>query len=98
MLSVGGFILGGAAGYAFGLFQNNAREKNRKLREQGKFSAGALVPGSMTRIVLLLLVLAGFQIAFPSLFNSGPVQWLISAGVVLGYGWALFVRFRTRPT
>ena len=97
LIPIGGFALGGVVGYAFGLFQNAARAHNSRLQNSGDFKNGWMVmPGSMRRIALLLIALISFQLIFPFLFDGSGVQWLISAGVILGYGWTLFQQLRKR--
>ena len=54
-----------------------------------------LMPGSMGRVVFLLLALVLVQIICPLLF-AGGVQWLVSAGVAVGYGGALYLQLRQK--
>ncbi len=49
----------------------------------------------MTRVAMLLLALALVQVACPLLFTHYN-QWLVSGGVVLGYGSILFQQLRRR--
>ena len=51
------------------------------------------MPGSMRRTAYLLMALAGVQFVCPLLFTNG-CQWWVSAGVVGGYGWALWRKLR----
>ena len=92
LVPIGGLALGCVVGYAFGAFQNAARSHNTRLQKAGKLKNGwKVMPGSSGRVAILLVGLTSFQLIFPFLFNnSAGVQWLISAGVVLGYGWTLF--------
>jgi positive regulator of sigma E activity len=53
------------------------------------------MPRSGARVAYLLLALALVQIICPLLFSDG-VQWTVSAGVGLGYGWTLFRTLRQR--
>lgn len=97
LLTAGGFLLGALAGFVFGKIQNAALVRNKKLLQSGKLAGGlSVIPGSMRRIVFLLIVLALFQLAFPVLFRGNGIQWLISAGVVLGYGWTHVQQLRQR--
>jgi hypothetical protein len=87
-------LAGAAIGYAFGLFQNLARRQNERLQDAGKLRSGwSLMPGSGTRVALLLITLALIQLVCPLLFRDGT-QWWVSAGVLVGYGWTLFVRLQ----
>lgn len=89
-------IVGGLVGFAFGALQNSARSRHQKLQDEGKFKSGwGIMPGSGRRIVYLLVALALVQIICPLLFVPST-QWLVSAGVVLGYGWMLFRQLRQR--
>jgi hypothetical protein len=96
LLSTAGFIIGGFIGIAFGAVQNFALHRNEKRQIAGNLKSGWMVmPGSMSRVAFLMLALALVQIGMPMLFQ-GESQWMVSAGVVLGYGWMLFVQFRRK--
>ena len=91
-----GFVSGAAIGYAFGLIQDVAYRRYLRLEKEGKFKNGwSIMPGSGQRVAGLLLALVLVQIVCPLLFVDG-MQWLVSAGVVIGYGWVLFVQMRHR--
>jgi len=93
LLAIIGFLVGGAIGFTFGSLQNAALERNRKRQlAQGVRTAMTLVPGSFRRTAFLLMTLAVVQVVCPMLFESALVQWLVSAGVVVGYGWTLLRR------
>ena len=97
LLRVSGAVVSGAfIGYAFGLIQNIALRRHLRLEKQGKFkNAWSIIPGSGQRVAGLLLTLIAVQSICPLLFVDG-IQWLVSAGVVLGYGWVLFHQLRKR--
>jgi ABC-type Fe3+ transport system permease subunit len=96
LLSVLAFVVGGLIGLAFGAVQQAARRRNEIRQEHGKFSnAWLAMPGSMTRVAFLILALLVIQIGWPVLFAGGS-QWMVSAGVVLGYGLMLLKEFRKR--
>ena len=91
-------IAGGAIGYCFGLIQNLALRRNERRQQSGDLNTGwAVMPGSMSRVAYLLIVLVAIQIFCPLLFKEGT-QWWVSAGVVLGYGYVLFRRLVQRRT
>lgn len=95
LLPIGGIVLGTVIGLAFGAIQNAALKRHKKLQQDGKFTSGwSIMPGSMRRTAFLLMALAAVQILCPMLFEDGIIQWLISAGVMLGYGWSLFKPLR----
>ena len=93
-----GIVLGGTIGLGFGLLQATAQRRYRKRQENGRLTTGwTLVPGSMSRIAFLLMALALVQVISPALF-TGAIQWWVSAGVVAGYGFLLFVQLRRHLT
>ena len=95
LLSIAGILLGGCIGLSFGTIQNIALRKYTEAQKKGALTSGwDVMPGSMRRTAYLLLLLAGIQLLCPILFETGSVQWLISAGVVLGYGWTLVMQLR----
>jgi hypothetical protein len=88
--------VGGAIGYCFGLIQNLALRRNERRQQSGVLNNGwAVMPGSMTRVAYLLLVLVAIQLLCPLLFKDGT-QWWVSAGVVMGYGYVLFRQLMQR--
>ena len=85
-------VVGGTIGLLFGTIQSAAQLRNKRRQEKGELKGGfAVMPGSFGRVALLLIVLAIVQIVCPMLFE-GNIQWIVSAGVILGYGWTLFRR------
>ena len=91
-----GLGAGAAIGYAFGLLQNAALRRHEQLAQSGKLKSGwSLMPGSGARIFYLLCALLLVQLVCPLLFVGGT-QWLVSAGVVFGYGWMLVAQLRHR--
>ena len=99
ILAVGAFILGATVGLAFGSLQNAAILRFQKQKQQGKEGQGhSFLPGSASRIGFLLIVLMVVQIACPMLFSQQSLQWIVTAGVVLGYGWTLKDQLRLRTT
>jgi hypothetical protein len=90
------FVVGGLIGLAFGAVQQAARRRNERRREHGTFSnAWSAMPGSLGRVAFLMVVLLVIQMLCPILFE-GNIQWIVSAGVVLGYCWMLLREFRKR--
>lgn len=99
LVPLGALVLGGVIGLAFGLVQKTALLRNKKLQEVGGLSSGwAIMPGSMRRVAFLMIALVLVQVACPLFFQSDSVQWVVSAGVLLGYGWTLLDLFRTRSS
>ncbi len=89
-LSIIGLIAGGCIGLGFGMVQDAARQRNKRLQESGQLKSGwAVMPGSGKRVVYLLVALVLIQMVCPLLFNDG-IQWWVSVGVAGGYGFALF--------
>ena len=91
-----GIAAGGVIGLAFGLLQSAALRHHAELEQNGKLKNGwSLLPGAGARVAYLLVALALVQIVCPLLFTDGG-QWIVSGGVVLGYGWTLFRQLRQR--
>lgn len=83
-------------GYAFGLIQNIAWRRHQKLEAEGRLKSGwSIMPGSGRRVAYLLLALFVVQLACPLFFVDGT-QWLVSGGVLVGYGWMLYTQMRER--
>ncbi len=96
IITLAAIVVGGAIGFVFGTFQNVALAKNEKRSERGNLGTGwAAMPGSMSRVAVLLVVLVAIQVLCP-LFFRGNVEWLVSAGVLLGYGSSFVRRLRHR--
>jgi hypothetical protein len=93
LLAVGA---GAVIGYCFGLIQNLALRRNERKQQSGTLTNGwGVMPGSMTRVAYLLIVLVAIQFLCPLLFKEGT-QWWVSAGLVMGYGYTLFRRLMQR--
>jgi len=89
-------IIGGVMGYGFGKIQMLAQERYTRLQKsRGSKSGMTIIPGSLQRTSLFLLLLILIQIGLPALF-AGNIQWLVSAGVLIGYGWTLLQKLRER--
>jgi hypothetical protein len=89
-------ILGGVVGFGFGLVQREAQIRNQKRQQGGALNSGwAVMPGSMTRVAFLMVALLVVQVGCPMLFE-GDFQWIVSLGVVLGYGSILYQQIRER--
>ena len=96
LFSILALITGGAIGLLFGMIQNKALIKNKRLQRQGKLKNNlAIMPGSFTRIAGLLIVLVLVQITCP-IFFSGNIQWLVSAGILLSYAFTLLKQMNNR--
>ena len=97
LIAFGGIFVGTIIGYGFGALQSAALLQHKKLQESGKFKSGwSILPSSMQRTALLLAVLALIQVACPMFFEDNTIPWLVSAGVVLGYGYTLYEQLRKR--
>ena len=99
-LPAGSVILAIAVGFAFGAIQSAALARHRNLQKRGKLnSAWTIAPGAMRRTGFFLLALAVIQVACPIFFTDGRVlPWMVSAGVVVGYGWTLLQQLRHRSS
>lgn len=88
--------VGGGLGYAFGFLQQVALRRHEEQERTGGLRNGwNLMPGSGVRVAYLVLALVLIQVICP-LFFSDRVQWFVSGGVVLGYGWTLFQQLRLK--
>jgi hypothetical protein len=95
LLPICGIILGGVIGFIFGSIQNAALARHRKLQKEGDLKSGwSIMPGSMRRTAFLLAIFGAVQLACPMFFDGSNIQWLVSAGVVIGYGWTLLQQLR----
>ena len=83
-------IAGLLIGYAFGLMQAAAVRRQERLHP-----TASPLTGSVRRTVFLVVALLLVQFVCPMFFVRGT-QWLVSAGVLLGYGWILFWQLRRR--
>ncbi|HEY9154455.1 MAG TPA: hypothetical protein VIM69_04950 [Opitutaceae bacterium] len=89
-------LVGFGVGYSFGLMQENARLRNAALQAKGNFKLGVKqLPGTGRRIAYLLLSLLAAQLICPLLFRDG-VQWLVSGGLLIGYGIPMWGQMRAR--
>jgi membrane protein YqaA with SNARE-associated domain len=96
LLAATGLMAGAAIGYGFGRFQEMALRRNQERQQKGLLHSGwSLMPGSFTRVALLLIVLASVQAVCPLLFANGA-QWWVSGGVIAGYGALLGLQLRRK--
>lgn len=94
LVSLIAIIVGGVIGLLFGTIQNAALAQNKKRQESGRLKNGWMImPGSFSRIAILLIALVVVQVACP-IFFEGNIQWLVSVGVILGYAWTLLKQLR----
>jgi hypothetical protein len=94
--SLVGLASGGGIGLAFGLIQNSALRRNAARQQDGRLNNGwAVMPGSMRRVAYLVFALVAIQVICPFIFANG-VQWWLSGGVVVGYGFSLISQLRQR--
>lgn len=94
LVSLIAIIVGGIIGLLFGTIQNAALTQNKKRQESGQLKNGWMImPGSFGRIAILLIALVVVQVTCP-IFFEGNVQWMVSVGLILGYGWTLLKQLR----
>jgi hypothetical protein len=99
LVGLGAIVLGGVIGLAFGSLQNAALLQNqKKQRGDNSKKVWAFLPGSAGRIAFLLVGLALVQIACPMFFEKEGMQWIVSLGVILGYGWTLLDQVRMKSS
>jgi hypothetical protein len=91
-----GLVAGGVIGLGFGTLQNAALRLNEQRQRDGRLNNGwSLMPAAGARVAYLLIALALIQLVCPLLFVDGT-QWIVSAGLVVGYGWTLFRQLQLR--
>lgn len=91
-----GLGAGGIIGLAFGTLQQAALRRNERRQLTGDLKSGwNLMPAAGARVAYLLLALALIQLLCPLLFTDGG-QWIVSAGVALGYGGMLWRDLRRK--
>ena len=91
-----GLLAGGVIGLGFGTLQNAALRLNEQRQSDGRLRNGwSLMPAAGARVAYLLIALALIQLVCPLLFVDGT-QWIVSAGLVFGYGWTLFRQLQLR--
>ena len=96
ILSISGLLTGVAVGVTFGMFQHRALLRDQKQQEtKGVQKRRLVVPSSFRRIFYLVITLLVIQIVCPILFKESAIQWIITAGIIVGYGWTLLKRIRT---
>jgi uncharacterized BrkB/YihY/UPF0761 family membrane protein len=96
LLSLIGLAAGAIVGVAFGTVQLAAQRKYELRQRKGQSPNGlSVVPGSFTRVAFLMVALIIVQVFLPSIFLDN-MKWLVSTGVVLGYGWTLLQQVRSR--
>jgi hypothetical protein len=89
-------VVGAAVGLGFGAVQAAAQRRNQKRQERGGLNSGwAVMPGSGRRVAYFVVALALIQVVCPMLFQNG-IQWWVSGGVVLGYGYSLYTQMSQR--
>jgi hypothetical protein len=97
LLPLAALVVGGSIGFSFGELQSLALSRNRERQVAGRLRTGVgLIPVSFGRVAVLLFTLAVVQIVCPILFD-GNVRWMVSAGLILGYGWTMLRQLRQRP-
>jgi len=94
LVSIAALVIGGIIGLLFGTIQNAALARNKKLQESNQLKNGWMImPGSFGRIAVLLISLVVVQVTCP-IFFQGDIQWIVSVGLILGYGWTLLKQLK----
>lgn len=97
LVAIAALLVGVMIGLAFGMIQDAARRRNEKRQQAGTLKSGwSVMPGSGARVMYLVIALVLIQFICPRLFSSGGVQWWVSGGLALGYGYTLFVQLREK--
>lgn len=89
-------LAGSVIGVGFGYLQQAAVRRNEAKQRDGTLGTGwSLMPGAGARVAYLLIALVVIQVVCPVLFADG-IQWWVSGGLLLGYGWTLLQELRRR--
>ncbi len=96
LLSAGAVIFGIGTGITFGTLQHKALLRDQQMQSAKEYKKRRLVvPSSFRRIFYLVIMLMVIQYTAPMLFKNTSTQWILTAGIIIGYGWTLVRRLRT---
>jgi hypothetical protein len=96
IISLGALIIGLGVGVTFGTLQHKALLRDQIKQANKDYKKRRLVvPSSFRRIFYLVISLLVIQYAAPILFHTSSTQWVLTAGIIVGYGWTLVRRLRT---
>src|SRR5436309_3435634 len=91
LVIVFGVLIGGV--YA-GLQLSALRKNEQRQREQGAPSVTGIVPGSMTRVALLLMALVLVEVIVPAQYKTPQFHWALVISVGLAYGVPFGIRIK----
>ncbi len=96
ILSIGAVIFGIGIGVVFGTLQHKALLRDQAQQaNKGHKRRRLVIPSSFRRIFYLVMLLMVIQYVAPMLFKNASIQWILTAGIIIGYGWTLVRRLRT---
>jgi Na+/glutamate symporter len=92
-----GLILGAIIGGAYAAWQLAALRKNERLQAQqpGAPKLSAMLPGSMTRVALLVVALVLVQVLVPAEHKTPKFYWCLTGAVVVTYSVPFFWRLKS---
>jgi len=88
-------VLGGGFGGVYAALQLSALHKNERRQQQGKpIRVGGMVPGSMMRVALLLIVLVLVQVLVPNEQKTTKFYWSLTISLGLTYAVPFFLKLK----
>jgi hypothetical protein len=90
-----GVVLGVLIGGAYAALQLSALRKNELRQQQGEpVRIGGMVPGSMTRVVLLLVALVLVQVVVPAEKKTTNFYWSLTISLAVTYSVPFFWKLK----
>jgi hypothetical protein len=90
-----GVVLGVLIGGAYAALQLSALHKNEQRQQQGEpIRVGGMVPGSMTRVALLLMALVLVQVLVPNDQKTTKFYWSLTISLGLTYAVPFFWKLK----
>ena len=90
-----GVVLGVLIGGVYAALQLSALRKNEQRQKQGDpIRVGGMVPGSMTRVALLLVALVLVQVVVPNELKTTKFYWSLTISLGLTYSVPFFWKLK----
>jgi len=90
-----GLVLGIVIGGTYAWLQLSALRKNEQRQQQGQpIRMGGMVPGSMTRVALLLMALVLVQVVVPNELKTTKFYWSLTISLGLTYSVPFFWKLK----
>jgi L-asparagine transporter-like permease len=90
-----GVVLGVLIGGVYAVLQLSALRKNEQRQQQGEpVRIGGMVPGSMTRVALLLMALVLVQVLVPNDKKTTSFYWSLTISLAVTYSVPFFWKLK----